>query len=360
MGLFDGILDNPQAMGLLAMGANMLANNGTRPYQTPWQSLGDGLLGGMQAAHQMKRQHREDEYMKRRYDMYDKEFALKERELQDKLAERENTRQRLASMRSSPGVLGFGVPLNAPQAQTLLSDRTGDADFDQALLRSTNEALEYSNPGSPVPIEAPRLGVFGQAAKMPGLPPAVAQLMSANQEALDSGAYKDPKDVADSFDKTMQFGLSLADRQQARIENNQMRKDLADQADQTRRDIAAQNIAVRRDISNASRANRPTPFTIVEDADGNKFWADSRNPSAPAIPVVGPDGAPVKKQNRDKLQQDAIALYNTLYPISMMGQRSPGAPNPTTFINDYIAKRNRIPQKSPGRKAFNPATGRIE
>lgn len=360
--MFEKLNDNQSAM-LAGLARGLLGNRSS--------SLADGLAQGLLGASdgranylaQLKAQ-REEQYMlkkREREDLaYEEDRGFKREDRAQKKADDLKEKLRMERLQSSDGLLGYNVPLNTPQAQGLLNQTS---DLPGGGLPETNSALDYADrSGRNTPMEAPRLGAFVEASQ--GLPPQVQMLMRSRQKALDRGAYKDPKDVADSVDKGLEFGLNLMDKQEARTENNQMRRDLANQSDQTRRDIAAENIAVRREISAAARSNRPSPYTVVEDGEGNRFWADSRNPNAPTIPILDPSGAPVRKNNRDKLQQDAIALYNTMYPISMMGQRQPGSPSPQEFIKDYIAKRHGgVPVKtlpSPARKTFNPATGRIE
>ena len=231
-----GLLDNPN----MAMAMSLLANSGySRTPRTFGQNMGEAFGARMQAEEAMRKRQMEE----RQAQMQQEEFAMKKQEFAAKLAEQMQAQKRMEMMRSSPGMLGFGTTATSPQAQGLLSQT---AEFGNEGINATNQALDYADPsGGNTPIQAPRAGTFGQAANMPGIHPSVAQMLQAQQSALDMGAFKDPKDVGDAFDKTLTFGINLADKQDARREQSDWRRDQAAMLDAYRRE----SLDARRDAN---------------------------------------------------------------------------------------------------------------
>lgn len=241
-----GLLDNPN----MAMAMSLLANSGySRTPRTFGQNIGEAFGARMQAEEAMRKRQMEQQ----QFDMQQEEFAMKKQEMAAKLAEQMQAQKRMEMMRSSPGMLGYGTTATSPQAQGLLSQT---AEFGNEGISATNQALDYADPsGGNTPIQAPRAGTFGQAANMPGIHPSVAQMLQAQQSALDMGAFKDPKDVGDAFDKTLTFGINLADKQDARREQSDWRRDQAAMLDAYRRE----SLDARRDANmNAAEARAET------------------------------------------------------------------------------------------------------
>jgi hypothetical protein len=157
-----GLLSNdytpdPLGQGLLGLGAALM---------TPRQlggGVGPGLLAFNQQAQaaQMMRRQMEQDAMQRKL------FDLKLSEANESAEDRKRKREQEAALvraaqaayrPASPGSLGGGVAPGSEQGRMLLSQASGDPEFDAAMLAGTNSALNSVGPQQPV--SAPTAGGF--------------------------------------------------------------------------------------------------------------------------------------------------------------------------------------------------------
>lgn len=110
MGLFDNAFSDPQTMGLLALGANLLQSGGPSTKRiSVGQGIGSGLLGAMQAVNEAKQGKMLEDYknaqvaaLKAKTDAQAQEMAWK-KEFADKIGKRS------AQAPAMPGQLGSGL-----------------------------------------------------------------------------------------------------------------------------------------------------------------------------------------------------------------------------------------------------------
>lgn len=170
-------------------------------------------------------------------------------------AARQNA-QAVDAFRSAPGTLGAGVTTNSPQGQALLSNLTGDPQFDQAVLAAQNEALN-SNPGlKALPVTAPNPGLMGPLFNSPY----VGQAAQALQRQIDITKGIPAQTWLTQAQHLQQQDQTAMNAAAARDDNAALRRDLANQNADLRREIAAgnasgrnenrQNLQDQRDFSN--------------------------------------------------------------------------------------------------------------
>jgi|694.fasta_scaffold73235_3 hypothetical protein len=160
MSLLDGnYTPDPLSMGLLALGSSMM---------TP-RALGGGIGPGMNAfaqqamaAQQMRRQQEQDALQRKLFDLRLGEAAesAEERRRKRDMDAALQKAARDAYTPASPGSLGGGVTPGSEQGRMLLSQASGDPEFDAAMLGATNSALNTVGPQQP--ISAPTAGGFSR------------------------------------------------------------------------------------------------------------------------------------------------------------------------------------------------------
>jgi hypothetical protein len=195
-GLLDGnYTPDPLSMGLLALGSSLM---------TP-RAMGGGIGPGMNAfaqqamaAQQMRRQMEQDALQR-------KLFELKLGEAAESAEERKRKREMDAALQkaardaytpASPGSLGGGVTPMSQQGRMLLDQRSGDPEFDAAMLGATNSALNSVGPQQP--ISAPTAGGFNTGAFLNNLRAAGMPLEAARYEKEMMGD-RSPKVVGDAL-----------------------------------------------------------------------------------------------------------------------------------------------------------------
>lgn len=152
----------------------------------------------------------------------------------EKMRAAQANRAAVQNFRSAPGTLGAGVTTSSPQGQAILANaNTGDADFDSAVLRAQNEALNSNTRLAPQPIQAPNPGLFGPLLNSPY----VGAYARAQQDLLNKtgGAGLTAQQWTAERDKLHQLHQTAANQAQAREETGALRRDIADQASADRR-----------------------------------------------------------------------------------------------------------------------------
>lgn len=139
------------------------------------------------------------------------------------------------TFRSAPGVLGAGVTTNTPQGQALMSNLTGDTEFDSAVLAAQNEALNANaRPTMPAQaVQAPRPGLMGPLMTSPYVGPAARQL----QGQLDQAPSLNPQQWLNEYNQLQQQHMTATNQAAARADNQSFRQGLADQNAELRRDL---------------------------------------------------------------------------------------------------------------------------
>lgn len=176
----------------------------------------------------------------------------------EKLRAAQQAREQVQSFREAPGVLGAGVTTNSPQGGALMSNLTGDPDFDRAVLSAQNEALNSNaRPGvMPArPVTAPRTGLFEPLINSPYVGNAARTLQNQlNSVGPNSGIS--PQVWLQHFERLQGLHSAAANQAAARQDTADLRRDLAGQSDQTRRDIANMSLALRNSNAENSTENR--------------------------------------------------------------------------------------------------------
>jgi hypothetical protein len=161
----------------------------------------------------------------------------------ERMRQRDEERRVGESFKSAPGVLGAGVTSTSAQGQALLSNLTGDQDFDAAVLQAQNEALNSAPGVTPQAMQAPRPGLFAPLQSSPYVGPYAEQL----QQQLDQTSGLKPQQWLSQYDRLQQQHMTATNQAAARQENASLRRDLADQQDQTRRFLAGLSAQGRQD-----------------------------------------------------------------------------------------------------------------
>jgi hypothetical protein len=161
----------------------------------------------------------------------------------DRMRTRDEDRRVGETFKSAPGVLGAGVTSTSAQGQALLSNLTGDQEFDAAVLQAQNEALNSAPGVTPQPMQAPRPGLFAPLQSSPYVGPYATQL----QQQLDRTTGLKPQQWLSQYDRLQQQHMTATNQAAARQENASLRRDLADQQDQTRRFLAGLSAQGRQD-----------------------------------------------------------------------------------------------------------------
>lgn len=171
-------------------------------------------------------------------------------------AERQRTarenRATVDSFKSAPGILGAGVTTDSPQGRALLSNLTGDREFDSAVLEAQNEALNANPKMVPQTLKAARQGLFGVLSSSPYVGSSAQSL----QNQLDTSKGIPAQTWLQQFDKLQGLHSTGVNQAAARQDTADLRRELAGQSDRTRREIADMNAALRtggQDDRNAQR-----------------------------------------------------------------------------------------------------------
>jgi hypothetical protein len=162
----------------------------------------------------------------------------------EKIRQRQAEQQQVESFKSRPGVLGAGVTTTSPQGQALLSNLTGDAGFDQAILQAQNEALNSNPRLQPQPMKAPTPGLFSPLVTSPYVGP-FAQDLQGQLDTTRGGLT--PQQWLQQYDRLQGQHITSTNQATARGETADLRRELANQADNTRRMLAAQSAGARTD-----------------------------------------------------------------------------------------------------------------
>lgn len=152
----------------------------------------------------------------------------------EKIRQRRQEQQTADSFKSRPGVLGAGVTTNSPQGQALLSNLSGDQEFDRAVLDAQNEALNSNPRLKPQAMEAPRQGLFAPLVTSPY----VGQFAQQLQGQLDTTSGLNPQQWLQQYDRLQQQHVSSTNQASARAETADLRRELAGNSDNTRRMLA--------------------------------------------------------------------------------------------------------------------------
>lgn len=318
-------------------------------------AMGQGLLGadaGRASYLAQLKAQQELDYLNKQRQEQELRWQEEREDRKTKKAEQDAEKRRMDLMKSSPGKLGFGLLGNAPQSTQLLEQQ---GDFGAEGLLGLNQSLDYADKtGANTPMEAPRLGAFVEASQ--GLPPQVQMLMKSRQAALDRGGYKDPKDVADSVDKGLEFGLNLMDKQEgraqtleekkaAREQSEQLRRELAAQADETRRLLAGQADQTRRDLADSIKGNRaPSGYRFKDNGDLEQI------PGGPATDKIQSTGEERTAAGYGLRMIEAEKL------LALAAAENPKAQKPnlleeTAKPNSMVANLSRSPERQKYRQA---------
>lgn len=190
----------------------------------------------------------------------------------ERLRTRQEEQQTADSFKSRPGVLGAGVTTNSPQGRALLSNLSGDQEFDSAVLQAQNEALN-SNPNlAPQPVQAPKPGLFTPLTSSPY----VGSYAEALQGQIDSSRGVKPQQMLQQHNNLLQMHQTATNQAAARNENAQLRRDLAEMNDGTRRMIAGMNHDARRDRQGDIDAQRvfTREQSLARDYNANPMVKD--------------------------------------------------------------------------------------
>lgn len=206
-GLLDGAQPDPLGTGLLNFGAALM---------TPRQ-LGGGVPNAMlafnQGAMQAQQMRRQAEMDAMRRKLLESQIAENAAEVEDRRAKRTLQQQLQAAAAraytpASAGSLGGGVAPGSEQGRMLLEQGSGDPEFDAAMLRSTNAALNSVGPRQS--ISAPTAGGFDQKrflAEIAQVAPIEAMRLMKEQKAENPLGKIDPKDYTpESFSAFMRTG----------------------------------------------------------------------------------------------------------------------------------------------------------
>lgn len=161
----------------------------------------------------------------------------------DKIRTRNEDKQTAEGFKSKPGVLGAGVTTNSPQGRALLSNLSGNQEFDNAVLSAQNEALNSNQKLRPQAIQAPRPGLFSPLAASPYVGQHAQQL----QSQLDNTTGLKPQQWLSQNDRLQQQDQTATNAATARGETAELRRELAGQADGTRRMLAGMAYQQRQD-----------------------------------------------------------------------------------------------------------------
>lgn len=176
---------------------------------------------------------------------------LRINEQAEQLRQRRESAATVEGFKSSPGVLGAGVTTNSEQGRALMSNMTGDGDFDSAVLRAQNEALNSNQRLQPQAVQAPRQGLFAPLVDSPHVGPYARNL----QTQLDSArGGVNPQNFLTQYNNLLQQHTTSSNQEATRQASGDLRRDLSAQSDATRRELAAQSDATRRELAEASRS----------------------------------------------------------------------------------------------------------
>lgn len=91
--------------------------------------------------------------------------------------------------------------------------------------------------------------------------------------------------------KSEDRALDRASREELARQGNELRAQIAT----GQQAIQRESMLLRRQMGEGQRA-----LTLTDDGSGNKVWVDPRNPTAPAIPAMGPAGETLKSKSTEK------------------------------------------------------------
>lgn len=344
-------LTDQQSAMLLGLGRGLLSNRSSNFAD----AIGQGLLGAdagrANYLAQLKAQQELDYLNKQRAEQ-ELRWSEEREDRKTKKDEKAQEKRRMELLQSSPGKLGFGLLANAPQSSQLLEQQ---GIFGAEGLPQLNQSLDYADKtGGNTPMEAPRLGAFVEASQ--GLPPQVQMLMKSRQTALDRGGYKDPKDVADSIAKGLEFGFNLMDKQDGRAQTLEekkaarerdeiLRRDLANQTDETKRFLAALTDQTRRDLADSIRGNRaPSGYRFKENGDLEQI------PGGPATDKIQSTGEERTAAGYGLRMIEAEKLLAQAATENPKAQK-PNLLEETAKPNSMVANLSRSPERQKYRQA---------
>jgi hypothetical protein len=291
---FGGWLANPTTHALLGFASGLLKAGGPSPYPVSLgQGLGAGALSGLQGYSGAQHANAQNALAQAHLGLYNQQARKLQQEQEltnlvmqgglgnfndpdklemlgarlaasghqggatlidraEKLRLQQQNQAAVNSFRSAPGTLGAGVTTNTPQGQALLSNLTGDPQFDQGVLAAQNEALNSNPRLAPQPVAAPNPGLMGPLLNSPYVGPSAQSL----QQQLDTTKGIPAQTWLTQFDRLQGLHSTGVNQAAARQETGALRRELAGQADVTRRELADQRDTTRRDLANMSVALR--------------------------------------------------------------------------------------------------------
>jgi hypothetical protein len=234
----------------------------------------------------------------------------------EKIRQRQAEQQQVESFKSRPGVLGAGVTTTSPQGQALLSNLTGDAGFDQAILQAQNEALNSNPRLQPQPMKAPTPGLFSPLVTSPYVGP-FAQDLQGQLDTTRGGLT--PQQWLQQYDRLQGQHITSTNQATARNETAELRRDLAGQADNTRRMLAGMAQQGRQDRQSDLDAQRLFTRERSLANDYNRLSADFRT----VLPSFTSSAQYIAGQKYDSAGDRALvfSFARTLDPKDRVGIR---------------------------------------